>query len=94
MGVRVTLELTPEQYEELDRMRRTHAKPYVRERAAALIKVSEGKTARWVAAEGLLVPREPDTVSAWVSAYRERGVDSLLMKPGRGRTPAFPPSDS
>ncbi len=91
MVAKLTLELQAGQFEELDKIRRLHPKPYVRERAAALIKVSQGKSARWVALEGLLFPRDPETVATWVHDFKERAFESLIHEPGRGRKPASPP---
>ncbi len=66
--------------------------PYVRERAAALIKVADGIPAAVVAREGLLRPREPDTVYAWLDRYQGEGLAGLTVRTGRGRKPAFSPS--
>jgi transposase len=48
--------------------------------------------ARQVALSGLLKPRDPDTVYSWIRRYQAEGLDGLLIKPGRGRKPAFSPS--
>ena len=72
---------------------RDHARqPYVRERSAALLKIAEGMPAALVARQGLLRPRDPDTVYAWVDRYQATGVAGLKVHPGRGRKPAFSPS--
>ena len=65
MPMPLVLELTPEQEQELEHMRDTHALPYVRERAAALLKIHGGRSGRDVALHGLLKPRLPDTVYDW-----------------------------
>jgi transposase len=87
----LTLDLSPARAEELARLRDHHPKPYVREKAAALLKVAAGRSARWVAAEGLLRPYREETISAWVARYRRDGVAGLVVRPGRGREPAFSP---
>jgi transposase len=84
--------LTPDQRRELVDVRDTAAKPYLRERAAALLKIADGMPAAAVARTGLLRPRQPDTVYRWVHRYRTEGVAGLRDRPGRGRRPAFSPS--
>lgn len=84
--------LTPEQRDELEKARDRHEKPYVRERAAAILKITAGMSGRQVAFTGLLKQRKPDTVYAWVHRYQAEGLTGLLVKPGRGRKPAFSPS--
>jgi transposase len=86
------LALTPAQRQELVLVRDTAAKPYLRERAAALLKVADGMSAAAVARGGLLRPRQPDTVYRWLARFREEGVAGLADRPGRGRKPAFSPS--
>lgn len=84
--------LSAQQILELEQARDKHPLPYVRERAAALLKVAGGRSGRDVALHGLLKPRWPDTVYEWVKRYRDEGFQGLLVKPGRGRKPAFSPS--
>ena len=60
------LELTPEQRAELEQVRDRHPKPYLRERAAALLKIAEGQTAGQVARQGLLKERYQRTVRKWL----------------------------
>ena len=86
------LELTPQQQTCLEAARDHHPKPYMRERAAALLKVAEGFSVPRVARWGLLKPHDPDTLYRWVHRYREEGIAGLLVRPGRGRKPAFSPS--
>ena len=86
------LVLTAEQLGELEWARDHHSKPYVRERAAAILKVAEGQSIRQVALNGLLKRREPETVKEWITRYLAEGPAGLLVKPGRGRKPAFFPS--
>ena len=70
-----------------------HARePYVRERSAALLKIAEGMPAALVARQGLLRPRDPDTLYAWLDRYQATGIEGLKVHPGRGRKPAFSPS--
>ncbi|MFN3763204.1 MAG: hypothetical protein ACK4WK_08405, partial [Anaerolineae bacterium] len=71
--------LTAEQRAELEQMRDHHPKPYVRERAAAILKVADGQSMRQVALCGLLKRREPETVKEWVLRYLADGPESLLV---------------
>ena len=87
------LTLSEEQRAELKKARNTHPKAYVRERAAAILKVADGQSVRQVALHGLLKPREPETVSGWIARYLAEGVKGLLVRPGAGRKPAFSPSE-
>ena len=69
---------------------RDHApQPYLRERAAALIKVDDGQSAAPVARLGLLRPRKPDTVYAWLGRFVIDGLEGLQIRAGHGRKPAF-----
>ena len=83
--------LTPAGRADLVALRDTGAKPYLRERAAALLKIADGQAAAAVARTGLLRPRQPDTVYRWLARYRAEGIAGLADRPGRGRKPAFVP---
>lgn len=91
MAQPLRLTLTPEQRRTLEDMRDHHAKSYLRERAACLLKIADGESARQVALHGLLKRRRPETVCSWVRRYQEEGLAGLMIKPGRGRKPAFFP---
>jgi hypothetical protein len=75
----------------LEEMRDHHPKAYLRERAAALLKVEAGASIQAVAERGLLRRREWETVGAWVKRYEQQGIGGLYLRKGRGRKPAFPP---
>lgn len=92
MAQPLTLELTERQRAELETVRDTHAKAYIRERAAALLKIADGQSPLQVAQQGLLKPRNPDTVYSWYHRYQAEGIAGLYIRPGRGRRPAFSPS--
>jgi transposase len=85
------LALTEAQGAELRRARDTHPKPYVRERAAALLKLADGQSAPQVARRGLLRPRRTGTVYDWKRRFLQEGIAGLLVRKGRGRKPAFSP---
>src|SRR4029079_9078250 len=86
------LVLSPAQRAALDQALRRHPKAYVRERAAALLKIADGMSPHAVAAQGLLRPRAPDTVYDWLNRYEAEGLPGLEIRAGRGPHPAFSPS--
>lgn len=92
MGKPRQLNLTETQQSELIRLRDTASKPYLRERAAALLKIADGDTAAYVARAGLLRQRDPDTIYDWLNRFEQGGIGGLLVRVGRGRKPAFSPS--
>jgi hypothetical protein len=83
------IRLTTGQRQELIRLRDTADKPYLRERAAAILKVADGTPAAVVARQGLLRQRKPDTIYDWLNRFHDEGVAGLSIRPGRGRKPAF-----
>ena len=85
-------DLTTAERVELTRLRDSAPEPYLRERAAALLKVADGISAARVAREGLLRPRKPDTLYAWIDRFVEEGIEGLRVRKGRGRKPSFSPS--
>ena len=86
-----TLKLTAAEKRELEVIRDSHEKTYMRERAAALLKISSGQSPHYVAQYGLLKSRDPDTVYDWLDRDQAGGVAGLPIKAGRGRKPAFSP---
>jgi hypothetical protein len=86
-----TLALTPAKRAELGRARDHDRRAYVRERAGGLLKVADGWSARRVARHGLLRPRKPDAVYAWLDAYERDGLAGLVHKP-RGHRGLSPPA--
>ncbi len=92
MPGQLRLKLTQEQRAELCDLR-DHAKlPYLRERAAAILRVADGWSGQQTAREGLLRPRYKETVCEWVKRYRKEGAAGLIIRPGRGRKPAYFPT--
>ena len=79
-----TLSLTDEQRQELLQLRDHDPRPYVRERGAALLKIADGQSPHRVARQGLLRPRDPDTVYAWLDHYQAFGVEGLIAHPQGG----------
>lgn len=66
---------------------------HLREKAAALLHLADGLSASAVARTSGLRPRNRKTVSAWRARYQAEGLAGLAVRPGRGRKPAFSPSD-
>ena len=73
-----TLELTSNARRELEQARDHDERPYVRERAAGLLKIAEGQTPHAVARQGLLQPRDPDTLYGWLDIYEADGLAGLI----------------
>jgi transposase len=92
MPARRTLHVSVEEREAREDLRDHAPKPYLRERAAAVTAHRVRRTARlsWPR-ERLLRPRHPETVSLWLNRWEAEGIDSLPIRDGRGRTPAFSP---
>ena len=86
------LELSDAQRAALLEARDHHPKPYIRERAAAILRVADGWSVRKTASIGTLKPRHRDTLKLWIERFLANGINGLLVKPGRGRKPAFFPS--
>ncbi|MCX7840654.1 MAG: IS630 family transposase [Anaerolineae bacterium] len=87
--------LVLEEYQRLtlEEMRDHHPKPYMRERAAALLKLADGASIAAIARAGLLRRRQWDTVYTWLVRYQLWGIAGLTIQPGRGRKPMFYPLD-
>ena len=81
---RRTLTLTEEQRQELLLLRDHDPRPYVRERGAALLKIADGHSPHRVTRHGLLKPRDPDTVYAWLGRYQTAGAPGLIAHPQGG----------
>lgn len=94
MAARRTLILSDDEQRELEAVAQHAAKPYQRERAAALLKIAGGRSPHWVARHGLLVARDPDTVYSWLERYEADRQAQQPVGAGRGRKPAFSPGAS
>jgi hypothetical protein len=91
MAAKLHVDLTAEQRQQLVSIRDRHPKPYVRERAAAILKIADGSSGLSVAAHGLLRSHKQETIYAWFHRYIDEGTAGLLVRAGRGRKPAFFP---
>jgi hypothetical protein len=87
----IQLELSTSEREELEGVRRHDARPYMREKAAALLKIADGQTASQVAEHGLLQTHDPDIIYRWLKRWQTEGVAGWVVKKGRGRKAAFSP---
>ena len=83
--------LSDEQEQELRHCRDHHELPYMRLKAAAILKVAAGQTIKQVALTGLNQPVTQECVSAWISRYEQEGLQGLRVQPGRGRKASFSP---
>lgn len=86
---RRTLQIDRAERTRLGRLRDRDPRPYVRERAAALLKIADGMAPYAVAQRGLHRKRKPDTVYDWLTRYEHFGLDGLLQHPRRSG--GFPP---
>lgn len=87
----IRLELSASEREELEAVRRHDAHPYMREKAAALLKIADGQIASQVAEHGLLQSHDPDIIYRWLKRWQTEGIKGLVVKKGRGRKAAFSP---
>ena len=78
MARRRTLRLKTREQRELEYYRDHDGRPYVRERCSAVLKVAAGEAPHAVARQGVLKPRDPDTLYGRVTAYEEEGVAGLV----------------
>jgi hypothetical protein len=62
MASRRTLRLKTREQRELAHYRDPEARPSVRERCSALLRIAAGETPHAVARRGVLKPRDPDTL--------------------------------
>lgn len=73
---RLKLRLSGRHRQQLERTARTHKKPQVREKAAAVLKVANGQSVSLVAETGLLTPRHRSTIYEWIDQYFTHGIDA------------------
>lgn len=71
MPERRTLVLSAQERQTLIWSRDREPRPYLREQAAALLKIADGQSPHAVARQGLLRCRDPDTVYGWLDYYEE-----------------------
>src|SRR4051812_43262451 len=86
----LTLDLNEQQRKELEHVRDRDPRAYLRECAAALLKISDGLSPHHIAKHSLNKPRHADTVYRWLTKYNHGGLEALIHKP-RGHR-GFSPS--
>lgn len=89
--MRIHLELDAEQRAALESLVKRSVKPYLRERASAILQIASGAFGKDVAYTGLLQHRRRNTVYDWVNRYKSAGIKGLEIRPGRGRKASFSP---
>src|SRR5258706_2123914 len=83
--------LSEEQEQKVRHCRDHHDLPYMRMKAAAILKVAAGQTIKQVALTGLNKPVTQECVSEWISRYEQEGLAGLRVQAGRGRKASFFP---
>jgi hypothetical protein len=84
MAARRTLVLKTREQREWEHYRDHDARPSVRERCRALLKIAGGETPQAVATQGLLQPRDPDPLDGWLEISAEEGGAGLVAHPHGG----------
>lgn len=77
MPKRRYLTLTEYEHAELLEARDHDPRPFVRERCAALLRIAAGESAHAVACAGIVKPRQPETLYAWMDYYAAAGLAGL-----------------
>jgi len=83
-----SLEVSLSERAELEAMRDHDPRPYLRERASALLKIADGMAASVVARSGLHKPRHVETVFIWLNEYEQ----TRQVRPRPATRGAFSPS--
>ena len=91
MPKRYKFELTKQEEEKLEGWVKNPPRPYLRERARAILKVSQGATIQ-TTAEKLRVRVHRNAVSEWVKRFLSDRLAGLKIKKGRGRKAIFFPN--
>jgi len=90
MPKRYEIVLTEEEKKKLEVWVKNPPHPYLRERARAILKVSQGETIQ-ATAEKLRVRIHRNAVSEWVKRFLSDRLEGLKIKAGRGRKAVFSP---
>jgi hypothetical protein len=90
MPKRYEIVLTEQEKQKLEGWVKHPPRPYLRERARAILKVSQGKTIQ-ATAEELRVRVHRNAVSEWVKRFLSERLEGLRIKRGRGRKAVFSP---
>ena len=90
MPKRYKIVLSEEEKQKLEGWLKNPPSPYLRERARAILKVSQGETIEATAQE-LRVRIHRNAVSEWVQRFLSERLEGLKIKVGRGRKAVFSP---
>jgi hypothetical protein len=83
--------LKAEERQQLERWLKNPPRPYLRERARALLLIADGQPGQQVS-QMLRRRVHRTTIGEWVKRFQAEGLAGLQIKPGRGRKPLFFPS--
>jgi len=90
MPKRYRIELTDPEKQKLEGWLKNPPSPYLRERARAILKVSQGETIE-ATAQKLRIRVHRNAVSEWVKRFLSDRLEGLKIKAGRGRKAVFFP---
>lgn len=91
MPKRFIIQLSEAEKAQLERWAKSPPKPYLRERARAILRIASGTPIMQVA-QTLRIRVHRTAVSEWAHRFAEERVAGLKIRAGRGRKPAFFPS--
>jgi transposase len=91
MPKRYTIKLTEQEKQKLESWTKNPPRAYLRERARAILKVSEGKSIE-ATAQDIRVRVHRNAVSEWVKRFLAERLEGLKIKVGRGRKAVFSPT--
>lgn len=91
MPKRYKIVLSEQEKQKLEGWLKNPPSPYLRERARAILKVSQGETIE-AAAQKLRVRVHRNAVSEWVQRFLSDRLEGLKIKVGRGRKAVFSPT--
>ncbi len=91
MPKRYEIELSEEEKQKLESWVKNPPKPYLRERARAILKISQGETIQSTAEE-LRVRVHRNAVSDWVKRFLSERLQGLKIKAGTVRKSVFFPN--
>jgi transposase len=90
MPKRYKIVLSEEEKQKLESWVKNPPSPYLRERARAILEISQGETIQSTA-ENLRVRVHRNAVSDWVKRFLSERLQGLKIKVGRGRKSVFSP---
>jgi transposase len=91
MPKRYEVVLSDQEKQKLEGWLKNPPRPYLRERARAILNVSQGETIE-ATAQKLRVRVHRNAVSEWVKRFLSERLEGLKIKVGRGRKAVFSPA--